>query len=122
MLPSLNFTTALAMIGAGVCAWLCTRGARRIAFAIGLVDLPDVRRKHHAQPTALLGGVAIYAALILVLGLTWLSGALPRDAMIAPVLSSAGLFCLVGLADDHRPQGPLQKLCLQGVAGLPFVC
>ncbi|MEO1994359.1 MAG: MraY family glycosyltransferase, partial [Planctomycetaceae bacterium] len=103
-----------------------TACARKLAPLVGLMDQPDAGRKSHRQPTPLLGGAAIYLALLLTWGLAaqWASAQLmtPRMWRLSMFLMiSAGAFCLVGLWDDRRPMRARTKLALQILACLPFV-
>lgn len=70
---------------------------RRLALRMGMVDVPGPR-KIHLQPVPLLGGIAIYAAVILAL----LIGA--RGAWSGPligILAAATLLILIGTLDDR---------------------
>ena len=89
---------------------------RRLARATGYVDHPDPR-KAHANPTPLLGGVAIALALVLapilarVVGLSIVAA--PPMGLVAGALIALAL----GLIDDKRPLGPCGKLIGQIAAG-----
>ena len=53
--------------------------ARFLAPKLGLMDTPDGRRKLHASPTPLLGGVAVFCAVLCtILCMVALRGVLPR--------------------------------------------
>jgi UDP-GlcNAc:undecaprenyl-phosphate GlcNAc-1-phosphate transferase len=80
--------------------------ARRVAWRTGSTDAPAVR-KVHTQPTPLLGGVAIYVAVMVALVLF---GNRREVAQLAGILLGATLVSFVGLWDDHRPLRPRQKL------------
>lgn len=115
----------LALTAAG--SFLFTVAARRAAFRLGVLDCPDGRRKAHGAPMPLMGGVAVYLALVGAVGLTqWLA---PAWAAADPQLlrrtwvltGTAGLFCVVGLCDDVWGMRAGTKLLLQILASLPFV-
>ena len=88
--------------------------ARRFAWQIGLtVDPSPVR--FHASPTPLLGGIAIYGAVVLALLLF-------GDPVVAPqlggILTGATLVALLGMLDDRRPISPTIKLLVEAAAAL----
>jgi UDP-GlcNAc:undecaprenyl-phosphate GlcNAc-1-phosphate transferase len=70
---------------------------RQLALRVGMVDRPGAR-KVHLQPTPLLGGMAIYAAVFLAM-LVSLGGE-PLTQILA-VLAGATLVVLVGTLDDR---------------------
>ncbi|MDY0171150.1 MAG: MraY family glycosyltransferase [Thermoguttaceae bacterium] len=120
--------TAVAVIAATLLiACALTAGVRRLAPRLGFIDRPDGDRKRHAQPTPLMGGLAIGVSFFL--SATVLAAVLPRmfdgakngTLGLAPLLTSAGLFCLLGLYDDRRGLSPRAKLLGQIAACLPFV-
>ncbi|NOZ50186.1 MAG: undecaprenyl/decaprenyl-phosphate alpha-N-acetylglucosaminyl 1-phosphate transferase [Chloroflexi bacterium] len=71
--------------------------ARRLAFRTDMVDRPD-QRKTHTQPTPLLGGVAIYAAVILALILL---GDRFYVHQVAGIFIGATFISFLGLWDDR---------------------
>src|SRR5439155_9929721 len=92
----------------------------KIARSTGYLDHPDPR-KSHAEPTPLLGGVAVAVALLLAaaLGRAFFSIpiALPRPGFFIGAALSLGM----GLLDDRRPMPPLGKLAGQLAAALCLV-
>lgn len=62
-------------------ALIFSAAIRRAALRYQLVDVPDTDRKLHARPTPLVGGVAIFAALIIAILLV---------VKLSPVLLSGG--------------------------------
>lgn len=88
--------------------------ARKVAWRSGLTDQPSAR-KHHSQPMPLLGGAAIYAAVVLAL---LLFGQRHQVAQLAGILVGATLISFLGLWDDRRPMRPLAKLAGQVGASL----
>ena len=71
--------------------------ARRLALRVGLVDLPNPR-KIHARPTPLLGGLAIYAGVLLTT-LVFIDGGV--TGQVVAVLGAATLLLVVGILDDR---------------------
>ena len=70
-------------------------GAARLLGPLGLLDIPEGRRRHQA-PVPLTGGLALLAALLLGLGLGWLT--LPLDWPEGLALLGLGL---LGFLDDR---------------------
>ncbi len=113
---------------------LGTTLSQRVAHRCGMLDEPG-RHKAHARPVPLLGGSAIFAAilgptlLVLALARVWAATAVPdwlpqQIAIHIPGLASkaplalgilAGAFVLhvVGLIDDRKNLGPWLKLLSQ---------
>jgi UDP-GlcNAc:undecaprenyl-phosphate/decaprenyl-phosphate GlcNAc-1-phosphate transferase len=84
--------------------------ARWLGRHLSVMDVPDSERKRHAEPTPLVGGIAILIALLI-----WQLGELyvfpAGDAAVQKVL----LFCGAGVAamgfiDDQTPTYPLVRL------------
>ena len=78
----------------------------KLAFGLDMLDRPDPR-KLHATPTPLLGGLAIYLAFLLSLGL-FLPGTVWKEA--AAVLGGATLLLVIGILDDRGLLHPQVKL------------
>ncbi len=99
---------ALALAGTLVATPL----ARRLAWRLGVTAQPSANR-FHSRPTPLLGGLAIYAAVILVM-----AGAAGRTEIreLAGILGGASLVALLGAWDDRRPLSPYAKLAGEAVA------
>lgn len=76
---------------------LLTIPVRAFALRVGMVDLPGPR-KVHLKPIPLLGGVAIYGAVIIA-ALFSFSGSARNQ--IAGILAGATLVAVVGIMDDR---------------------
>lgn len=87
---------------------------RRLALRAGIVDAPAAR-KAHAHPVPLLGGLAIYAAVVLSLVLYPERRELVQ---LGSIMVGATWVSLWGLWDDRRPLHPALKLLSQLAAGL----
>jgi len=110
----LIFVTALFFAGVG------TPIVRKAAIKSGFIATPKSDRAH-TEPTALLGGLAIYGATIVALILitilvTQLAGNPFRLSEFISILIGASLMAAVGLWDDRRPLRPWMKLAAQFVA------
>ena len=99
----------------------------RMARAVGAIDTPSDRGLAE-RPTPLLGGIAIFAG-VLVAGLLWLPGLLvqapdpnvhPGD-LFAWVLAGAALITLVGAVDDRFELPAAAKLLGQIAAAIVVV-
>ncbi len=109
----LIFTTALFFGSVG------TPLVRHLAIKAGVIDVPKTDRAH-TEPTALLGGLAIYtAAIIALLTISYLALRYTDNIFalseLATILISASLMAAVGLWDDRFPLGPKIKLAAQFV-------
>jgi UDP-GlcNAc:undecaprenyl-phosphate GlcNAc-1-phosphate transferase len=109
----LIFVTALFFAGVG------TPLVRKIAKESGIIALPKTNRAH-TEPTALMGGLAIYAAAVIALLLitilvTFLVGNLFKLQEFASIIMGASLMAAIGLWDDRQPLPAWAKLGLQFV-------
>jgi UDP-GlcNAc:undecaprenyl-phosphate GlcNAc-1-phosphate transferase len=98
-------------------AVLATPAIRRAALGLGMVDRP-AERKLHSKPVPLLGGVAIYGAVIFSLllfpdskGLVQLTG----------IVLGASWISFWGLWDDRFGLSPIVKLLAQVAAGVILI-
>ncbi|RME50748.1 MAG: undecaprenyl/decaprenyl-phosphate alpha-N-acetylglucosaminyl 1-phosphate transferase, partial [Caldilineae bacterium] len=104
----LIFTTALFFGSAG------TPVVRKLAIRAGFIALPKADRAH-TEPTALMGGLAIYgaavAALVAITGIVILTvGNIFRLKEFAAIVAGASLMAAAGLLDDRRAMPPWLKL------------
>jgi len=74
-----------------------TAPVRALAIRVGMVDLPGPR-KVHLQPIPLLGGLAIYAAVVIA-AIFSTSG--PARSQVFGILAGATLVAAVGVLDDR---------------------
>ncbi|GIK40710.1 MAG: undecaprenyl-phosphate alpha-N-acetylglucosaminyl 1-phosphate transferase [Chloroflexota bacterium] len=108
----LIFVTALVFGSVG------TPLVRKLAFKLGFIALPTADRAH-TEPTALMGGLAIYIAAISALLLVTILVALLLPGNIlglrefAAILSGASFMAAVGLWDDRHALPPRLKLTTQ---------
>ena len=83
----------------------------RLAPALGLLDHPG-GRKDHADATPLVGGLAIFCAMLV-------AGAIGNLGEAYHVmLLAGGVLVLTGIVDDRHEIGPLPRFVLQAVAAL----
>ena len=107
----------LIVVSAFVLAVGVTPLAKRLAFRLGIVDVPSAR-KMHSRPMPLLGGAAIYVAAIAAL---FLFGDRFYVRQVAGILVGATLCSFMGLWDDRSGLTAWVKLGLQCVAALILV-
>ena len=90
--------TGLSAFAVGLLASLgLTIPVRQLALRVGMVDLPGPR-KVHLQPIPLLGGLAIYAGVLIAL-LVSLDG--PALTQVLAIYAGATLVAVVGILDDR---------------------
>src|SRR5688572_4695989 len=89
---------------------------RRAALQLGLVDTPDGRLKTHDNATPYLGGLAVYTAFLLTVGVFTDFG---RETL--GLLLSGSIVLMVGLLDDFGVLTPAQKLLGQSLAALVLI-
>jgi len=87
-----------------LCALLFTASVRSFAWRFGYVAKPKSDR-WHKRPTAMLGGVAIFAAVALIYLLV-----VPFSAESLVVMGASAFLFLVGFLDDQLNIKPYQKL------------
>jgi UDP-GlcNAc:undecaprenyl-phosphate GlcNAc-1-phosphate transferase len=107
----LIFTVALFFGAAG------TPLVRRLATRTGFIALPKADRAH-TEPTALMGGLAIYLAAVLALLLilffaTSLVGNALRLGEVISIIIAASIMAAIGLWDDRRALPAYVKLGAQ---------
>jgi len=116
---------------------MATSLSRRVAVRLGMLDMPQ-RHKAHARPVPLLGGCAIFAAILgpsllaLALARIWAAGEVPsvlawlpasvaihipgvasKTPMALGILAGALVLHVIGLIDDRRNLGAWLKLALE---------
>ncbi|HAP06516.1 MAG TPA: undecaprenyl/decaprenyl-phosphate alpha-N-acetylglucosaminyl 1-phosphate transferase [Planctomycetaceae bacterium] len=115
----------LGVVGAFLLAVLLTPLVRRMAPALGLIDLPG-HRKVHIIPTPRGGGIAIFLGVLLPAMVILCTSDLPRSDGLGVQLLAIGVGAVVlfltGLADDRwslswKLRLGLQLLVACGVAG-----
>lgn len=90
--------------------------ARKFAFRTGFIAIPKIDRAH-TEPTALMGGLAIYTAaitaLLLILLITPLIGNAFRLSEFASIVIGGSVMAAIGLWDDRRALPAWGKLIAQ---------
>ena len=89
---------------------------RKAALQLGIVDQPDGNLKKHADPVPYLGGLAVFMAFLMTVGVLTEFGS---DTL--GLLLSGSIALMVGLLDDFGALTPSQKLLGQTLAALVLV-
>lgn len=110
-------TFLLIFVAALVLAIAATPLARRVALQTGVVDVPS-SRKTHLRPTPLLGGLALYSAVVMAL---LLFGDQAFLSQLVGLVLGATLVSFLGIWDDSRGIRPFYKLLGQVTAGLILI-
>ena len=106
-----------------VVTFLATLVVRRLAWRLKIVDQPGGARKIHRQPVALLGGVAIFLGLVIVVGYYALFterlfiGAIEPKHLLG-VLAALSLIVIGGVLDDVYHLSPRQQIVWPLIATL----
>src|SRR5277367_1832588 len=87
----------LAFLIALFASLMLTVPVRALAIRVGMVDLPGPR-KVHLRPIPLLGGLAMYAAVVLAVLFTFAG---PARSQIVGILTGATIVAAVGILDDR---------------------
>jgi UDP-GlcNAc:undecaprenyl-phosphate GlcNAc-1-phosphate transferase len=98
---------------------LATPIIRRLAIRGGVVDLPDAKRKMHAEPVPYLGGVAVFFGLLAAVALSYfVLGRFDGAYQPVPFAVVVGMIAITftGLADDIWGWDPRLKIAGQLVA------
>lgn len=105
-------TVILVFLGALSLTAFSTPFVRQMAISLGFVDAPS-KRKLHATPMPLMGGVAIFGGAILVLVIYF--GRLGNERVLGQLIGAA-LISAIGLLDDKRPLPASVKFAAQSLA------
>lgn len=117
-------TYAALFILATVLSYALTPLVRRWAIGWGVLDYPDALRRIHSRPIPRLGGLAIYASLLLTL-----AALLPLENLVAAqfkahlaavlkMMAAATLILLLGIYDDLRGTNARIKFTVQIAAAV----
>ena len=108
--------TAVTFLVALVLALVGTPRAAEAARRFGIGDRPDGRLKQHAEPVPYLGGLAVYAAFLVALSVTF-----EFDQKVLGILFAGSIAVTLGLIDDLGALRPVNKLAGQVLACLVMV-
>jgi UDP-GlcNAc:undecaprenyl-phosphate GlcNAc-1-phosphate transferase len=114
----------LPMAATLVAAMALTPLVRRLARQWGILAHPDAVRRFHCKPVPLCGGVAVYLAMLVGLGVAWLfldHRHADFEQLCTVLIPGAGLACLFGALDDCYNFRSRTKLVFQFLAALSIV-
>ena len=97
-------------------SYLMTPLVRKFAFKIGAIDVPKDDRRVHKEPMPLIGGLAIYIAII-VTSLIFL----PINRTLLSILIGGTIILISGLIDDLKGLSPKLKIIFQLLAGICLI-
>ncbi len=97
------------LVTSGISLLLCLL-LRPLAQRIGLLDHPS-DRKVHRTPTPLVGGTAVFIALVVAVSL-----ATPYTSEALPLLAACGLMLITGMLDDLHELSPRTRFIVQILA------
>jgi UDP-GlcNAc:undecaprenyl-phosphate GlcNAc-1-phosphate transferase len=104
---SLSFSV---LVGTAFLSLLAIRFLTPIAFSFKLLDIPK-GRKTHSEPTPLVGGLAVYLGVLLMVAI-----AAPIGEHQQAFLIGGTIVMLLGMMDDIRPLGVRIRLAFQTLA------
>jgi len=110
------FTYGAAFLLSFVFALYWTPLMRKAALQLGIMDRPDGKLKKHDDAVPYFGGIAVYSAFLLTVGLLTDFG---HETL--GLLLSGSIALMVGLIDDFGVLNPAQKLVGQTLAALVLV-
>lgn len=113
----MSWSLGFAVLAAVAISLIGTFVARDAARRLNWLDQPS-RRKVHADPIPLLGGIAMYIAFLIAVPIARSRTVFEEGGA---VLIGATLLLLVGIIDDRRGFAPLPKLLAQVLAALVLV-
>ena len=97
---------------AGVFALIICLNAETIGNRLRIMDRPDNDRKRHSKDTPLVGGVAIFAPLLIWVAGTVMTGLTADHATLAALILCAAGVGVVGFADDQATIAPSTRILL----------
>lgn len=97
-------------------AFLSTPIVKKFAERIGAMDIPKDERRVHNKPMPLMGGLAIYIA-VLISSLMFME----IDRQLIATLTGGTIILISGMIDDTEELSPRMKLIFQLVAALVLI-
>jgi UDP-GlcNAc:undecaprenyl-phosphate GlcNAc-1-phosphate transferase len=91
-----------------------------LAQSVGLVDVPSARKVHHG-PVPLVGGLAIFASLMVACMVPAWSGLSPSAPEMLSFLLAGLLLVSVGVVDDYLELSPQARFLAQAAAAMAMI-
>ena len=95
---------------------MSTPFVRKLAFKVGAVDIPKDDRRVHKEAMPLIGGLAIFVAVIVVTLIF-----LPLEKEIISIIIGGTVIVIGGIIDDLKELKPKTKFMFQIIAGLILI-
>ncbi|MCF6465040.1 glycosyltransferase family 4 protein [Clostridium sp. Cult2] len=108
--------TLVPFIISAIISLFMTPVARKLAIKFGAVDIPKDERRIHNKPMPLMGGLAIYIA-ILISSLLFL----PIDKTLISIIIGGTIIFISGIIDDIKGLTPKAKLVFQIIAAIILI-
>lgn len=89
---------------------------KKLAVRVGAIDVPKDERRIHKKPMPLMGGLAIYIAIVIAALIF-----LPLNDTLISILVGATIILVSGIIDDIKGLSPKLKLVFQIIAGLVLI-
>lgn len=104
-------TVLVAVLAAGVISLILTPLVKNMALRFGFVDIPKDERRMHNKPIPTIGGVAIFAAFLLVVLVMC-----DLTSEVLGMLAGSLIMVLVGIIDDKYDLNAKLKFIIQIIA------
>ena len=93
---------------------------RPVAILIGLVDMPN-QRSSHTRPTPLVGGLAIFSAIVIAYLIAASADLVPFDQEVLSYFAASLLLIVVGTIDDYMSLSSPVRFVAQIAASLVMI-
>jgi len=111
----------LSFLGALVVSWIGTRIVIAVAPRFGWIA-GTTSDRWHTRPTALMGGIAIYAAIVVSILVFFIVLSDFNDRRVWGLLLGSTMIFILGLVDDRKYVSPLVKIVVQTTVAGVVVC
>ena len=101
---------------AAMISLIMTPLVKKLAIKIGAIDIPKDERRVHKKPMPLMGGLAIYIAVV-VASLLFLT----IDKSLISIIIGGTIIVFSGIIDDMKGMSPKLKLLFQILAGIILI-
>lgn len=106
----------LSFIMSAIISFVLTPIVRRIAIKTGAMDIPKDNRRVHKEPMPLIGGLAIFFAVIIVTLIF-----LPLTREIISMIIGSAIIVMGGIIDDYKELSPKKKFLFELIAGIVLI-
>lgn len=104
-----------------VVSFAATPLVRKLAISLGAIDVPKDDRRMHKHPVPRMGGLAIFAGIIVailysIIGSVVETNGIVFDDRIVGFILGATIIVIMGIFDDRKPIKAIYKLIIQIIA------